>query len=168
MLIDTDIDGVPDFVVIGLDMGWVLDGSPDGYWGTAVIDLNSGELVAVYDGDAPFNGSVVELPVFASDLGLSAGTSVFNWTVETYDYLEGGYDGFDGWATWDAIDPPVETGLWLYLDPGASEVVDLSPSRVRRGKHDSRHRAAGALGYMVVAVDDRAGSTQVELLSLAR
>ena len=32
--------------------------------------LHAGEIVAVYDGDAPFNGSVVEMPVFASDLGL--------------------------------------------------------------------------------------------------
>src|SRR5581483_1000367 len=69
--IDTNGDGVVDYVVVGVDDGAVFAaGSFDGVMDSVVINAHTNQIVDAFNADAPMNGTVVELPALASDLGL--------------------------------------------------------------------------------------------------
>jgi len=71
ILIDNNGDGVVDFVVVGADLGVVLTGSFNGQMASFTIDAATGALIDAFFADAPMNGSLIELPALASELGLS-------------------------------------------------------------------------------------------------
>ena len=70
VLIDTNGDGQADFVVVGFDLGAVLTGVADGRFGSFTIDASTGDIVDAFFADAPMNGSTIELPTLASEIGL--------------------------------------------------------------------------------------------------
>src|SRR5438132_10526047 len=75
ILVDTNGDGFVDFFVVGVDLGAVLNGAFNGQMASFVFDASTGAIVDAFFADAPMNGSVVELPLLASDLGLSQNPS---------------------------------------------------------------------------------------------
>src|SRR5207248_9497596 len=53
VLIDTNGDAQPDFVVVGFDLGTVLTGTADGRFGSFTIDAATGDIIDAFFADAP-------------------------------------------------------------------------------------------------------------------
>jgi subtilisin family serine protease len=160
VLIDTNRDGSPDFLVVGMDAGELFSGTPDGTWASVVIDLATSTIVDAWQGDAPYNGSTVELPFLASDIGLSAGNSTFRYTVQSYDLVGNGFDTVKRWATWDALQPPITTGQFVTVASGATVSVPVGPFTGPALRPDGHHGEAKVRGYLVVALDNPNGTAQ--------
>lgn len=155
---DTNNDGTPDYEVFGADDGLVFADDPNGILDTFVIDLATEDGFA-YDAFAPTDGSIAQLGFFASDLGIHDGDAPAEFIAGVQDLAEGAvFDDFDGSATYSPFDPQTSQGDFVPLVPGQQETFPIG----RRAPHRGERRA---LGWMVVGIDDRAGSSQADLLA---
>ena len=105
---------------------------------------------------APANGSTVEIPVILQDIGSPSGTVAIE---------------VDGWTVLSDLAPDVLTtsftpshmavsnGDYLGLAPGASAVVPVTVDRAAA-------TAQGTLGWLVVSLDDAAGTSEVDRVPL--
>jgi hypothetical protein len=84
VFIDTNGDGVDDFLVAGIDLAPL--GLP-GVLGSAVFSLPGEELVDAFIATAPTDSSTVLLPVAASALGLSEATPRFSYRAESFGFI---------------------------------------------------------------------------------
>ena len=110
--------------------------------------------------DAPLNGSVVELPALASDLGLTS-SKAFSYSITGFDGITGNVDAVAGQALYNAFSPSVSNGQFVPLAAGASAKLGLSV--------DTRLQArAPALGWMVVSLDNANGALQAALIPVGK
>jgi len=112
------------------------------------------------------NGSVVELPLLASDLGLSQNPSnpgpgkrggqsqQFAYAVNAFWLVGGGVDSTSV-ATFNPFVPPVSSGDFATLPPGSATAMSLTVDKDQQKK-------TPALGWLVVSVDDANGAPQAE------
>jgi hypothetical protein len=159
-LVDTNNDGKEDYDIVGADLGFILAGVPDGRFGALALNLVTGDG-GVFEAAAPVNGTTVQLPVLASDLGMDAGKPRLRFVSSiSYSLIgRGNDDSIAGKATFDAWNPQVLTGQFAELAPGAQATLPLT----------TRPPAAGeipALGWMVVSPDDAAGEREADLVRL--
>ena len=154
--IDSDQDGTTDYFVLGVDLGAVLSGNFDGRFGSFTIDAETGDVIDAFIAEAPMNGSVVELPALASELGLSEKSPSFTYTVTGFSVLDSALTDTTRGAEFDAYAPALDTGQFADLAPGESTKLPLS---VDRAKQQSTR---GALGWLVVGVDDASGARQAD------
>jgi subtilisin family serine protease len=159
VLVDLDGDGAPDKAVIAIDHGLVTAGSHDGLVASLVLDLATGDGVIRFLAVAPTNGDTLLLPALASDLGLSANRSRFQYTAQSFDGLTGASDAFEDLATFNAWTPVLSQPDFQVLDPGASlalpyqvNVPEVSLSRPK--------------GLMVVKQENWSALDQAQLISL--
>jgi minor extracellular serine protease Vpr len=157
--IDTNGDGTPDYYVVGDDIGAVETGQANGQMGAFTFD-SSGNLIHSLYADAPMNGTTIELPTLASDLGLSgtdAAHATFSYSVFTEQYPASGGTYYDaestGSASFNPFDPAVSSGNFATLPP---RTVRSFPLTLDPGAD----RATPALGWLVASVDDAAGAPQ--------
>jgi hypothetical protein len=154
--IDINRDGVTDYVVAGLDLGGF-----NGIFGSAIFDA-AGHLIDTWLADAPMNGSVVELPLLASQIGLATeanGTNVQNWEsftyqVTAYDLVSGGFDTTATSGVFKPFSPQVSSGDFATLAPGATASMPLSIQ--------SNTSKPDVLGWLVASVDDANGAPQAD------
>jgi subtilisin family serine protease len=99
--IDTNGDGATDYYVVALDLGYVLTGSFNGIDASFTFDA-AGDLVDAFYADAPLNGSVIELPALASDLGLKSSSAAFSYSITGFDGITGNIDAVAGQARYNA------------------------------------------------------------------
>jgi minor extracellular serine protease Vpr len=163
VLIDTNGDGKPDFVVFGADLGAVESGANDGIFASFTLDVSTGNIVDAFLADAPMNGSTIELPTLASDIGLSqGGKSTFTYSVNAFSNVPGGIVDTTGSAVFDPFNPAVSSGVFnpdgslitVSAGPGTASL----PLSVNRGLQQSTH----ALGWLVASVDDANGAPQAD------
>jgi hypothetical protein len=157
ILIDTNGDGVPDYDVIGADLGWLTTGNSfDGEMVVAVVNLNTGAAAIDFFADAPTDGSTVLMPVFASMLGLSPSNSSFSYQVNYFNNFDTTAASVPGAASFDAFNPAISNALFIPVAPKttASVPVQIVPAQFSK---------TPALGLMIVTEDNRSGS-QVNLL----
>jgi minor extracellular serine protease Vpr len=154
--IDSDKDGATDYYVLGIDLGAVLTGSFDGRFGSITVDANTGDVIDAFVAEAPMNGSVVELPALASELGLSSSKSGFTYSVTGFSVLDSTLVDTSARAGFDAWKPALSTGQFADLQPGQSAQLPLT---LDRGKQQS---TPGTLGWLVVGVDDASGAPQAD------
>jgi minor extracellular serine protease Vpr len=165
VLIDTNGDGQPDFVVFGADLGAVESGVNDGIFASFTLDVSTRTIVDAFIADAPMNGSTVELPALASDLGLvqkSAKPTTFAYTVNAFSNVPGGIVDTMGSALFDPFHPAVSSGV---LNPdgtplavaanGGSSTLPLAIDKSQQAK-------TPALGWLVASVDDANGAAQAD------
>jgi minor extracellular serine protease Vpr len=100
------------------------------------------------------NGSIVELPVLASDLGLSAGAGTIRYAVNSFSELSAGTDT-TGSATLDVYNPALSSGDFASLAPGASGSFTLT-------ELNNAVKQTHALGWLIASVDDASGAAQVD------
>jgi hypothetical protein len=150
--IDTNADGAPDYFVVALDLGAVLAGEFNGTLASFTFDA-SGNLIDAFLADAPMNGSVVELPALASDMGITAAAPGFVYTVTGFDLLSGAVDEVPGTAGFDAFAPAVSNGQFVFLASGTSATLPLSVDLAAQS-------SAPARGWMIVSLDNANGSSQ--------
>jgi minor extracellular serine protease Vpr len=155
--IDLQNDGRADFFVIGVDFGAVTTGSFDGRYASIIIDA-AGNLINAWVADAPMNGSTVLLPTLASDIGLGpTGQANFRYTVTGFSIVPGVLVDATGTSEFRPYEPPVSTGQFVPLAPGASANLGVT---VDRGKF----AGSPQLGWMVVTQDDPNGAAQADLV----
>jgi subtilisin family serine protease len=147
--IDTQNDGKPDYFVVGADIGAVLTGTNNGQFGSFIVNAKTGGLIDAFLADAPTNGSTVELPVLASELGLHAASTSFHYSVAGFNNYPGsGTVDTTAAAVYDAAKPGVSSGAFVGgLAPGASTTLPLSVDY-------DKFQSAPALGWLVVTLDD--------------
>jgi len=161
--IDTNGDGIDDFIVVGVDLGAITTGQPDGAMASLTFDV-AGDLIDAWTADAPTNSTVVELPTLASDLGVTSGSPTFDYDVAGFSLETGAADPVDGAAHVDVWDPLISNGDYIPLKPGASDTLPLTADLTRLS--DPAAHASQSLGWMVVALDDAAGASQADLVAL--
>ncbi|MEP7335414.1 MAG: S8 family serine peptidase [Actinomycetota bacterium] len=151
--IDTKGNSAPEFYVVGVDFGAVTTGSFDGRFASVIFNA-AGEQVGAWVATAPMNGSTIELPVLASELGLDTGSDKLRYWVTSFSIVPEGIVDTTGVGQFRVYAPPVSTGAFLSLAPGETKSTILS---VDRGK------LAGSpvLGWLAVSLDDARGSAQV-------
>jgi hypothetical protein len=107
------------------------------------------------------NGSVIELPVFASDLGLTSAAPKFTYSVTGTDLITGNVDLVPGTATYDAFAPSVSNGQYVSLARNSSATLPISVNV-------SLQKATPALGWMVVSLDNPNGDDQAALIPVGK
>ena len=111
ILIDLQNDGRPDFLVVGVDFGAVTAGSFDGRFTSFIFDKN-GNLVDLWVASAPMNGSTVELPTLASEIGLdpAVNSTKFNYAVNAFSIVPGNIVDTTSAGSFRSHQPPVSSG----------------------------------------------------------
>jgi subtilisin family serine protease len=161
VLIDTNGDGQPDFVVFGFDLGAVTTGSFNGVYASFTLDVSTGNIVDAFYADAPMNGSTVELPTLASDLGLSqtAKNPSFTYRVNAFSLVPGGLvDTTAASTSFNPFNPSVSSGDFAAVAAGGSASLPLTVNRGLQQK-------TKALGWLVASVDDANGAAQADEVS---
>jgi subtilisin family serine protease len=157
VLVDTDGDGSPDFIVAGVDLGLVTAGVPNGIFVSFTFRVvgDEIELVNAWNTIAPMNSSTALLPVLASDLGLTEAAGDFTYTAAASSVISRGTpDQMDGTGAFNAFRPAQSTGQFVSLNPGERARVPVTGHR----------RAA----WMVVSFDDENGPAQADIVRARR
>jgi hypothetical protein len=160
--IDTNGDGNPEYFVIGADLGYYTTGSYDGVEASFVYDVGAKAFSKdIFEADAPMNGSVIELPVFASEMGITAAAPKFTYSITGLDLITGNVDAVPGTATYDAFAPSVSNGQYVSLARNSSATLPISVNV-------SLQKATPALGWMVVSLDNPNGDDQAALIPVGK
>ena len=141
--VDTDGDGSADAYVIAFDYGYLAAGAWSGQMVSIITDA-SFNIVDIWEANAPLNGSTIEVPALASDLGLADGSGSFTYKVYAFDGYTGAADITKWSRTFDAYDPTISTGKFKKVDAGSATKV-----RVWFNKADAPR------GWLVITLDDR-------------
>jgi len=158
--IDTNGDGAPEFVVVSLDLGLLETGSFNGITASFTFDA-AGNVLDAFLADAPLNGSVIELPALASDLGLKSSSAAFSYSITGFDGITGNVDAVAGQALYNAFSSSVSNAQFVPVAAGASAKLPLSV--------DTRLQArAPSLGWMVVSLDNPNGAPQAALIPVGK
>jgi minor extracellular serine protease Vpr len=158
--IDTNGDGATDFLVVSLDLGAALTGSFNGIDASFTFDA-AGDLLDAFYADAPMNGSVIELPALAGDMGITAAAPTFSYKITGFDLGTGNVDAVPGKAAYNAFSPSVSNGQFVSLASGASAKLPLSVNTALQA-------TTPALGWMVVSLDNPNGAAQAALLPVGK
>jgi subtilisin family serine protease len=115
--IDTNRDGEDDYVLFNWNLGLASGGGDaTDVVISVLLNLNSGQLIlADYVNVSPavlntaiFNSNVMVLPVAASDLGLTANNSTFNYRIFTFSRDADGVVDDSGTLTYNAAQPGLD------------------------------------------------------------
>jgi subtilisin family serine protease len=158
--IDTNGDGSPDFIVVGVDLGAVLTGTFNGIDASFTFDV-AGNLIGAFYADAPMNGSVIELPAIASEIGVTSGSPTFTYSITGFDLITGNVDAVPGTAAYNAFTPSLSNGQVVSLAPRASATLPISVTL-------NRQKATPALGWMIVSLDNANGAAQAALIPVGK
>jgi minor extracellular serine protease Vpr len=164
VLIDTNRDGQADFVVVGFDLGALLTGDNDGRFGSFTIDASTGDIIDAFFADAPMNGSTIELPAIASEIGLAqkaAKPTAFRYAVNAFSEVPGGIVDSTGSALFDPFHPAVSSGV-LNEDGTAKAVAAGGSISLPLSVDKSQLGNTPALGWLVASVDDANGAPQAD------
>jgi hypothetical protein len=154
--IDTNGDGIPDFLLVGADNGLVTSGQPDGLLATFLVDLHLGAITDAFSASAPANGGIVELPLILEDLGPLAS---FHFWVDGYTVLDLLAPDETSVALYDPTNPAVSTGDFGTLTPGQLSLLPVT-------SNSSAAAQQGALGWLVVSIDDAGGPREANRVPL--
>ena len=157
VLIDVNGDGTPDYALIATDLGALTTGSANGKTASALVNLSTGALTIDFLADVPTDGTTVLLPIFASDMGISASNPRFGYSAQTY-FPSGAPAPIRGTASFNAFAPAISNGLTIAsVPPNGSETFPVAIDQVEWTK-------TPALGLMLVTQDNRSGSAQASLI----
>jgi subtilisin family serine protease len=161
ILLDVNGDAVPDYDVVGADLGALTTGLPNGELVVAVFNIATGAGVLEFFAAAPTDGTTVLLPLVAADVGVTSSNPRFSYFAQTTDLLAGATDAITTTASFNAFNNSISTGAFVVLDPGTNASVPISIDAAEFAK-------TPALGEMVVSLDNFArGSRQAILLAVS-
>jgi minor extracellular serine protease Vpr len=153
ILIDTNGDGTPDYALVAADQGSVTTGSPSGTMVTLLVDIAAGTTTIQYPVTTPTNGTTLLLPLLASDIGVTAASPRFSYSVNSYS--ASGATDTTGSAKFNAFNNAVTTASYVALPPGKHASVPLVIDPVEWAQ-------TPALGVMIVGLENANGA-QVRL-----
>jgi subtilisin family serine protease len=162
ILIDTTGSGMPDYKIVGEDLGQLQNTGHDdqGRMGAAVINLGTNTGVIRFTAPAPKDGSTIELPVRASDLGLTASKPRFSYTATSSVFRTESTDtdAITQPGSFNAFVPAITQGQDPTVAPNGTATVKVSINPVE-------WEQTPALGLMVVTLDNRSGADQAQLIA---
>jgi minor extracellular serine protease Vpr len=148
-----------NFLLFSADAGAVETGNVNGQIGTFLVNLANPHVVFLEPpADGPTDGSIVLMPVFASDLGLSPTNPRFTYTVNAFDDTGAG-ESVAGTASFNAFSPSVSNALFVPVAPDTRVDVPVAIDPVE-------FQLTPALGFMVVTEDNVSGGSQANLVKL--
>ena len=159
--IDTTGDGKPDYVVYSVDYGLVTAGDPDGQNVVFLYNVATAASTPMFYAVSPTDSSTIELPVYASDLGLSPDHGTFAYTVASYSILDSSWgDEFDGAAQYNPWHKAMADGQQATVKVNGTARVQLPIDKTVWGQRTP-------LGAMIVSIDNPAAS-EATLISARR
>jgi minor extracellular serine protease Vpr len=159
--VDSNLDGVPDFVVIGIDLGLITTGAFTGQFVSAVLDLNTGAIDVLFLGVAPTNSSTMLLPIDATQIGVTPENPRFAYTTAMFDLNGADIDETAGSAVFNAFTSSVSQGDFVPVAPNQTVNVPVS-------LNVDEFALSPALGHMVVTTDNLSGAAEAGLLPVAQ
>ncbi|MEY2690043.1 MAG: hypothetical protein RL375_4243, partial [Pseudomonadota bacterium] len=160
ILIDSNGDGVPDFIAFSFDNGALTGAGYNGTVVTGVLNLATGRIRVRFLTDAPNDGSVLLMPVLSSDIGLSPSNPRFTYGAQFFNW-DGGAGEVPGLASFNAFTPAVSNGNFVEVAPGAKAIEPVAVDPIEQA-------ITPALGWLVVNKENRSGSAQAAVLRLRR
>jgi minor extracellular serine protease Vpr len=157
--IDVNGDGVSDFILFTNDLGFVQTGQLNGQIATFLFNIATGTTVVEFLADAPTDGSIMEMPVLASDLGISPANPRFTYTMISYDDSTGTSEALAGTAAFNAFGPAISNAIFLPVAPNATVDVPVTIDPVES-------KITPPLGFMIVTEDNVSGASEANLLKL--
>jgi hypothetical protein len=159
VVIDSNGDGKPDFIVFSYDYGAMTAGVYSGEVGIFRYRIATG--TTAYLGSrgtwvAPTDGSTVFLPVYASQIGIAPANPRFSYFVQSYSW-EGPTDSTVDVGYFNPYSNAIETGGWAVVPPKGKATVPVSINAAEWALSPPK-------GLMVVNVDDHSGKEQAELI----
>jgi len=157
--VDTNRDGTVDWVVIGFDIGALTTGTFNGVMGVFLLDAETGDLVFTGNGaGASTDSSTVLLPVFASDIGVTASSGRFRYSVQSFSLEGPGADAANGTAVFDPFNPAL-TGEFPFVTvpPNGSQTFTLGLAAPASAQQKP-------LGAMLVVTDNASGAAEAQLI----
>jgi hypothetical protein len=143
-----------------MDLGYIETGSFDGIEASFEFDA-AGNLVDGFYADAPMNGSVIELPAIASEIGLSSASPTFTYSITGIDEITGTIDEVPATAVYDAFTPSVSNGQYVALASGASATLPIAVNV-------HLQKTTPADGWLVVSLDNPNGAAQAALIPVGK
>jgi minor extracellular serine protease Vpr len=159
VFLDTNEDGINDYVVIGADFGALTTGTFDGRLGSFVFNLKTGDGSIFFLATAPTDSATVLLPFLTDQTDLSATNPTFRYTAATFSVERTEVDVVGGSAAYNAYAPAISQGQFVTVAPGSSADVDLSIDRSEFAKTPPK-------GLMIVGIDNAAGAAEAQLIAL--
>jgi hypothetical protein len=165
ILVDTDLDGTPDFDVFSFDLGALTAGSFDGQVAVFVQNLATSAISVRFLAVAPTDGSTLLLPVLTSQLtdrarplaSVTPANPRFSYFAQSSNLLTGETDRTDDVGLFNAFSPAIATGDFATVAVGGSASVPLQVDAVEIARTPAR-------GLMIVNLDDAAGAEQADLV----
>ena len=123
-----------------------------------VLNLATGRARVRFLASARTDGSTIELPVLASDLGLNAASPRFSYFAQSFDLRDqGALSDTSMTAAFNAFSSAISTGQVATVAPNGSATVPVTIS-------PSEWLVTPARGLMIVTLDNRSGGRQATLL----
>ena len=160
ILIDVNGDGNPDYILFSDDEGLVTAGAFSGQVVDFLHNVATNKTIALSQVTAPYNGSTLLMPVFASEIGLTTGNPRFSYSAESFDLLSSNTDVLQGPAKFNAFQTAITTAAFVSLSPGGSANVPLAINSAEWAN-------TPALGEMIVSLDNFARAQQAQLLPVS-
>ncbi len=157
VIIDTNRDGTPDWIVFSYDSGAFRAGDVNGVTEVFLYNIATRQyLGAGYLATAPTDSSTILLPVWASDIGV---TGAFDYSVAAYSLTSGGEDEVSGTATFNPKAPALSSVDTLTVPKRGKATASITVDR-------AAYAAQKPLGAMVVVLDNQAGAKEAQLLKV--
>lgn len=152
VVIDTDRDGNPDWIVFSYDSGIVRADDPNGITEVFLYDVaNRATYASGFYAQAPTDSSTILLPVYAGDLGITEDSGTFDYGVASYSILNSAaYDEMPGMASYNPWQPAISNGELTTVPVNGTSTVRVSVDADAAADQKP-------LGTMVVVVDNKAG-----------
>src|SRR6266404_6986278 len=116
-------------------------------------------LNAEFSADAPTDGSIVLMPVFASHMGISPTNPRLSYSVNAFDGSGSAGEAVPGTGYFNAFAPAVSNAMVVPVAPNTTMDVPVAIDRVE-------FTNTPAIGFMVVTEDNRSGGSEAALLPL--
>jgi subtilisin family serine protease len=165
--IDVDGDGIDDYVVVGMDQGFVTAGDFNGRMGAFVFSLRSGAGFLDFFATAPTDSSTALLPVLSSRLCLpkepclSAANPRITYHAVSQDLINGGVDEVKGSARYNVWASAISQGGFATVAPGATD------TGVGIAVNSAEWKLTPAKGLMIVTLDNKSGENEAQLIRVS-
>ena len=160
--IDTDGDGIADYILVGIDIGLITTGLYDGRIAAAVYKKNASggfdPTTIDYLANASTDSSSIVLPVLASSIGITAANPHLIYDVVAFDD-QGNSDVFPFASKFNAFTPAISNGQFVSVAKNGNASVPVVVNFTELA-------ISPALGILVLTPDNQNGAPEANLVPL--